>query len=430
MVTEQIYRTHGLNHFCIKYGFPYSDDLERFKNNFSIELVENEIQSQIVTWIKTDYGKVPIFEGLKDDTLIKEEDNKLRINFDIFNEIGHILSGHIEKLTPEEKTKIAKIPFVDIYEQILFDAISKNRKVKTKPFWPDGKKFALCLTHDVDEIKKTYQYFTRSIQHIRRLEFSRAFHHIKSFFTDKILGNNPYWTFEEIMELEDELGVRSTFFFLQEDARVELSKPETWRHYARRYKFNDLKVIKLINKLSSGGWEIGLHGSFYSYNNKKKLTREKKDLEEALGGRIHGIRQHNLNLKIPETWQYQEEIGLEYDTTLGPKGNIGFRWGTSFPFYPLNPENGRPVSILEVPLSIMDIHLFRNKKNAWNEFLEVLKMVEKHNGLLTVLFHHTVFNDREYPGWSDMYKKIINLCKEKGAWITTASEINKWWRSR
>ena len=423
MVTEQIYRTYGLNHFCIKYGFPYSDDLEGFKKNFSIELVENEIQSQIVTWIKTDHGKVPIFEGLKDDTLIKEEDNKLQINFDIFNEIGHILSGHIEKLTTEEKTKIAKIPFVDIYEQILFDAISKNRKVKTKPFWPDGKKFALCLTHDVDEIKKTYQYFTRSIQHIGRLEFSRAFYHIKSFFTDKILGNNPYWTFEKIMELEEKLGVKSTFFFLQEDAKVEPLRPETWRHYARRYKFNNLNVIKIINKLHHAGWEIGLHGSYYSYKNPEKLRKDKKDLEDVIASKIYGIRQHHLNLEIPETWQHQEKIGLEYDTTLGYNDKIGFRWGTCFPFYPPN------LSILEIPMIIEDIALFR-EENPWRGVNKIINTIENLGGVLTLLWHHTVFNDEEYPNWSEMYEKIINLCKENNAWITTANEINKWLRLR
>ena len=443
--TDDPFAIYGIRHFIQKFGLPVKININEpskicisygnsvSSGEFTIEVPEKQIENEFSGCLGIDEQEIPVFELIDRDT--STENNRIILNLDVFKEVGHILSGHLENLPEEQKKKIAKIPLVDIYEKFLFDKVlfaSKqlNVSIESKPLWPNGKSFAVCLTHDVDEIRKTYQYFTRPLIHARRLEFGRALYHIKSFLTDKISGNNPYWTFEEIMNLEDELGVRSTFFFLQEDARVELSKPETWRHYGRRYRFDNIEIIKLINKLSSGGWEIGLHGSFYSYNNKKKLMREKKDLEEALGGKIHGIRQHNLNLKIPETWQYQEEIGLEYDTSLGPKGNTGFRWGTSFPFYPLNPENGRPVSILEVPLSIMDIHLFRSKKNAWNEFLEVLKMVEKHNGLLTVLFHHTVFNDREYPAWTDMYKKIINLCKEKGAWITNANEINKWWRSR
>ena len=426
--TQDPFRLYGMNHFAMKYGIPLDSKSEKPKRLFPVDIVENEIQDNIVTWIKTDYGEIPLFEELKGDSYIEQTENSVNINFDVFNEVGHILSGHLEKLSPEEKTKIAKIPIVDIYEKILFDALPG--KIKTKPFWPDGKKFAVCLTHDVDEIRKTYQYFTRPLIHLKRGEFSKATEHIKSFFTDRVSDNKPYWTFDKIMDIEEELEVKSTFFFLQEDAKVEPSKPETWKHYARRYKFNNLEVIKIIHKLSSGGWEVGLHGSYYSYLHQDKLQKEKKDLENVCNESIQGIRQHHLNLKIPETWHYQEKIGLGYDTSLGFKDNIGFRWGTCFPFYPLDAGTGKPLSILELPLIIMDTPLFTSKENVWGKIPELVETVEKQNGLLTILFHHSVFNESEYPGWTKMYRRIINLCKEKNAWITNANEIVKWWASR
>jgi len=426
--SEDPYRNYGLEHFCTKYGIPKLD-LEKFERKFSLEIIKNEIQDNIVTWIKTDHGKLPFFEGIRDDTLIRENNGKIKVNFDIFNEIGYILSGHLERLTLKEREKIAKIPIVDIYERILFDAIRRNKKIKAKPFWPNGKKFALCLTHDVDEVRKTYQYFTRSIQHIGRLEFSRAFYHIKSFFTDKIYRRNPYWTFEKIMKLEKDLGVKSTFFFLQEDGKVDILRPETWKHYARRYKFSNLEIIKIINKLHHAGWEIGLHGSYYSYKDPEKLRKDKNELEEILNTKIHGIRQHHLNLEIPETWHHHEKIGLEYDTSLGFNNCLGFRWGTCFPFYPFDSSAKKPLSVLEVPLIIMDINLLKIK-DANKEIYNIIDTIKKQSGLLTILWHHTVFNDDEYPGLSKKYEEIINLCKEKNAWITTANEINKWWRCR
>ena len=419
-LTGDPFRTYGIKHFVMNYGIR--------PEALSVDIVKNEIQDNIVTWINTDYGEIPLFEELQGADYIEKTGKRVKINFDVFNEVGHILSGHLEKLNLEEKTKIAEIPLVDIYERILLDALPGE--IKTKPFWPDGKEFAVCLTHDVDEIRKTYQYFSRPLLHIKRGEFSRAFEHIKSFFTDKISGNNPYWTFEEVMGLEEELGVRSTFYFLEEDAKVEPLKPDTWKHYARKYKFNNLEIIKIIHKLTSGGWEVGLHGSFHSYNDREKLQREMNELKSVSNEPICGIRQHHLNMEIPGTWQYQGEIGLEYDTSLGHKSAIGFRWGTCFPFYPLNPDTGNALSILEIPLIIMDTPLFTSKEDVWKKILELVETVEKQNGLLTILFHHSVFNEREYPGWSDIYQKLINLCKEKNAWITTANEINRWWRSR
>ncbi|MFB6088948.1 MAG: hypothetical protein ABEK36_04180, partial [Candidatus Aenigmatarchaeota archaeon] len=140
--------------------------------------------------------------------------------------------------------------------------------------------------------------------------------------------------------------------------------------------FNDIKIIKQIHKLNKGGWETGLHGSYYSYKDKEKLNQEKKDLEAVLADKVHGIRQHHLNLDIPETWQYQEKTGLEYDTSLGLKNSIGFRWGTCFPFHPLNPNTKQQLSILELPLIIMDTPLFYGKKDIWPEIQRIINTVE------------------------------------------------------
>jgi len=65
--------------------------------------------------------------------------------------------------------------------------------------------FAVCLTHDVDRPYKTYQgpYYAVTDRDLSQL---------RSLFS----SNRPYWQFEEIMALEEDLGVRSTFFFLNE----------------------------------------------------------------------------------------------------------------------------------------------------------------------------------------------------------------------
>ena len=40
---------------------------------------------------------------------------------------------------------------------------------------------------------------------------------------------------------------------------------------------------ELFQDLHSRGWEVGLHGSFYSYVDPEKLRSEKEALEHALG---------------------------------------------------------------------------------------------------------------------------------------------------
>ena len=68
-----------------------------------------------------------------------------------------------------------------------------------------NKRFVVCLTHDVDRIRKSYQYITHFIK-------TGKLYHIASLFSKK----NPYWKFNKIMEIEERYEVRSTFFFLNE----------------------------------------------------------------------------------------------------------------------------------------------------------------------------------------------------------------------
>jgi len=329
----------------------------------NIQIAENEMQNDISGYLKTDTEEIPLFEkpirlNKNGESLVrfadKEneypcvvlENNGIKIGFDIFNEVGHILAGYLEHFwKSSENEQLAKIPVVDYYEKILFDCFilaSKklNVELEYKPFWPDGKKFAVCLTHDVDEVKKTYQYITHPLRYIKRGDFRGVLNQISSLM-QKIKGAEPYWTFEKIMEIEKRHNVKSTFFFLNEKGKVNLFDPNSWKLYGRRYDINSPQVSTVIKKLNSEGWEIGVHGSYYSYLDLKMLEKEKGELEKILKSKIHGTRQHHLNLDIPETWRYHEKVGFEYDTSLGFRDKTGFRWGTCFPFNPFDSKKKR-----------------------------------------------------------------------------------------
>ena len=166
--------------------------------------------------------------------------------------------------------KLAKIPVVDYYEKILFDCLlfasrRLNLSLKYKAFWPDGKKFAVCLTHDVDRVHKSYQYITHFVRNIGRGDFRSAMNQITSV-ARKLHGEEPYWNFDRIMEFERNLGVKSTFFFLNEQKKVCVL-PNEWKLYWGRYDIKDKRIVEVIKKLNAEGWEIGVHGSYNSYRN-------------------------------------------------------------------------------------------------------------------------------------------------------------------
>ena len=288
----------------------------------------------------------------------------------------------------------------------------RYRKRSMEFIWPDNKRFAVCLTHDVDRIKKTYQYITKSKNgNIRQ---------IRQLFT----SGNPYWGFPIIMDLEDKFHVRSTFFFLQESKKINLLRPKEWALSGGKYRFDNKKVYEIIQILNRNGWEIGLHGSYESCKREDLLREEKKELQQVLGTEVIGIRQHYLQLEVPQTWKIQHEVGFLYDASFGFRDRIGFRDERYLPFYPL--DN----SLLEIPLALMDGALFSNHGSeaaVWGECLNLIKTAEKQGGLLTVLWHQRVFNENEFPGWGNVYTKILKECRERGAYFGTCKDIHNLW---
>ncbi len=287
------------------------------------------------------------------------------------------------------------------------DAIATRRDALI----PDDHSFALCLTHDVDRPYKTYQSLYYAVT-------ERDPSHLRSLLP----GRNPYWSFEKIMQLEDELGVRSSFNFLDEqylftDRPIETwLDPESWMLYTGRYSMTDQQIIELIHELDGGGWEIGLHGSYDSYRDRERLRDEKRRLESILGRSVPGIRQHHLNLEIPETWKHHREIGLSYDTSLGSASEYGFEHGYGI-------ERPFDDSFVVFPLTLMELALpvpdFERSKAACEALLTEAK---ENAAVMTVLWHPRFFCS-DTPEYEPLYRRLIERALEMNAWVGPPGEL-------
>jgi hypothetical protein len=452
--TQDHFSENGYHYFRNTYGF----NPESLPGNFIVFKQDSNPSpvtdcTIIQGWIQSGNKKIPVFRVPTDLSgmgkplvffnnhqgrypCAVETADTIIVSIDIFYHLGLCLSGnfeHVWKNHPDLRCDLITMPFMDYYASFLFDTIRQvharsHHPFVHKSFWPEGKPCAVCLTHDVDEVKKTYQWVTYPLKLIKKRDFAGLILQFRSFI-QKLRGNEPFWTFDEIISVEGTRGVKSSFYFLRETGKIRPFDTKTWRHFGRRYDFNDTRVKELLHDLYSQDWEVGLHGSFYSYLDPEKLRCEKEALEHALGTPVTGGRQHNLNLKIPETWLHQERVGLLYDTTLGYNDCLGFRWGISFPFRPYYSKERRSLNVLQIPLAIEDLPYFRCKE-PWNAFLTIFKNVEESHGVLTVLWHHTVFNEHEFPGWGSDYAKIIDYCKKQDAWLASGTQIHAWWTRR
>lgn len=457
--TEDRSSLYGIHHFIEKFGIlvainkPSPSGIvivygTEAPTDFLIEIKENEIKNTICGKISLQSDKIPLCEipldtGPGEEVIACFENGTTRypcvtrtkkgiiIGIDIFRETGYLLSGHLDAIRPSldstTKKELAAKPVVDFLEELLFNAIlsgchKHHIPLIQKSSWPDEKKFAVCLTHDVDEIKKTYQWISRPIRFLARKDFSGFKGQVHSF-VQKIRGKEPYYTYDDIINIEHNLGVKSTYFILKESGNASLFSKKTWYLYGRNRSLQSPEIRSLIHRLTSNGDEVAIHGSYFSYKDSELLNEETRELEQLIHEKVMGTRQHNLNLDVPATWNHQLSAGLRYDTTLGFKDTIGFRWGTSFPFFP-NAKK-KTLTLLEIPLIIMDICL-ESRSNKIADCIEITDEVKRYHGVLTLLWHPPIFNTLEYMDARDLYIKINQHCQEKGAWIARARDIYDW----
>ncbi|RJQ27871.1 MAG: hypothetical protein C4589_07780 [Peptococcaceae bacterium] len=285
--------------------------------------------------------------------------------------------------------------------------------------YPDNKGFAVCLTHDVDEIYPPFSHMLlSSLYHVRDLNFRS----LKREFLWRRIGKeySPYWNFKEIMNLEEKYNARSTFYFLATDQDI------------RRFRYNIEDLKKELASIVAKGWEVGLHGGYYAYNDLGKIKNEKERLEKVLGQKVTGYRNHYLRFKVPETWEFLSKTGFKYDSTLGYTDMVGFRNGLCHPFKPFNLNNNREIDILEIPLNIMDGALFSftaSFEPAFKIAKNLIDTVQKYKGVLTLLWHSNNFNCAFKESWVRLYEDILKYCYEKNAWLTSGEEVWRWWEN-
>ncbi|ADD06974.1 uncharacterized protein Nmag_3424 [Natrialba magadii ATCC 43099] len=279
---------------------------------------------------------------------------------------------------------------------------------------PDDAEFALCLTHDVDRPYKGFRSLYYATQ-------ERPGYHLRTALD----RSNPYWQFAEIMELEDDLGVRSAFYFLNEQHLFrdrpprEWLSPANWVQHLGRYEIDSDDIAATIRDLSTGGWEVGLHGSYHTQHDRDRLRTEKVALENVLGEQLSGGRQHHLRLSVPETWEHYREIGLSYDTSLGSTTDCGFHDG----YHPIRPFGDEFVVF---PLTIMDQALpdpATNPDAARRTCERLLVDAARNDAVMTVLWHPRYFNEREFPGHRALYQWLVERALELGAWVGSPGEL-------
>ncbi len=296
--------------------------------------------------------------------------------------------------------------------------------------WPQGARFAACLTHDVDQIydRELFRVLA-DVNHLRKVwtgrEAGNTFACLRRMGRSLLRPKHHRAEFQTIRKLEQHHGWRSTFFLLED---------RYWRRYGGRYKFADRPVRQICEDLLSDNCELAIHGSYYEYSDSGWYRQTAESFLSVFNFAPAGVRNHFLRFSLPETWAAQEQADLRYDSTWGHNHLPGPRGGLALPFFGFDPVLKKQLNVLELPLTIMDgtllRHLDLDARAAFDTARSVIVDARDHEGLVTLLWHNNFFAEPEYANWEEVYGRLLDLLASEEAIVLTAKEIDQWWRAR
>lgn len=297
-----------------------------------------------------------------------------------------------------------------------------------EPLWPEGKPFAMYLSHDIDKVanSQTYQQVLRATEDRGRLKRKVWFRNLKGRYP---AAPDVADTIEVALEIERKNGVVSSWFFtVYPVSRSEEFDCVYVPDDPCRYRGEVTTIKSMMADLAAQGHDVGLHGSYWSAREPGMLKAQRELLEQATGLPIHTTRQHWLHFDIDVTPRLQAQAGITVDGTFGFNRHLGFRAGTSLPFF--WPE----LDLLEVPLVIQDVAVFSPAAMELDLALadrvcaQIVDEVAAVGGCVGVLLHPEQFP--LIPDLAAWYDRLIARALEKGGWVTSLAGIERWWRAR
>lgn len=258
---------------------------------------------------------------------------------------------------------------VDALQSFIRNTIQENtsQAVYHIPLWPDGKRFAFVITHDVE-------------------------------------GDSGLANVFRLTEIEKSLGFSSS-----------------WNIVPERYPID----FKIIDKLRSDGFEIGIHGLKHD----GKLFQSRRVFEERLI-KIHRYAREwgAVGFRSPSTLRNAEWMRL-----------LEFEYDSSFPDTdPYEPQPGGCCSIwpffignvVELPLTLPQDHtlfeiLGKNDIGIWRQKAD---SIQQHSGIAVLNVHP------DYMQSSDrlrLYEELLLYMREKeNMWHVLPRVSAQWWRER
>lgn len=301
------------------------------------------------------------------------------------------------------------------------------------PHWPDGAKFSLIVSSDVDAVHLGHplELLTNMAKAIRRFDPMRLRMVVDGLKHAGNLSGNPFNQFEAWRSFGDAIGFRGIFYLFHRprgvcpglnDCKSTIAgSPELW---------------PTLRDMAEEGWEFGLHPSLHAKDKPGAFDAGRRWLEDVVEAPVRGVRHHYLALDWHHptaTLRQHAAAGFAHDSSLGWRDTAGFRAGSALPYRPLDPDTGSELPLVELPMTIMDGQVLNNhhaEASARATVRAVIEQVRRHKGILVLNWHQETASDAYcYRGYHDFFTGLLSDLLP-GAWVATPQQVVEHWQSR
>ena len=328
--------------------------------------------------------------------------------FDIFAASFYLLSRYEEYLPHTKdmygryahenslayKEKFLHLPLINIWLQQFKEVLLQQ--FPSLNFNP--KPFSFTPTYDID-IAWSYKQ-KGLLRNIGGFLKSPSLDRLKTLFGKK---SDPFDTYDFLYDTHQKFHLSPLYFFLVAKQNGVYDK-------------NILpgnEAMQQLIKTHSTKYEIGLHPSWSSYNNKEIIEEEKNTLQHIAEKTINISRQHYIKLALPETYRQLIQSGFTDDYSMGYGSINGFRASvaSSFNWYDLSAEK---ITALRIhTFCFMDGNCYYEEKLSLQESASALmryyQICKNVQGEFIPIFHNDVFGtDSKFAGWKDMYITFLS----------------------
>lgn len=212
---------------------------------------------------------------------------------------------------------------------------------------------------------------------------------------------DPFDTFDYIISTNQKYRYQLIFFALLGDYGI-YDKPIS-------YLNNDFR--QLLQHIGDHS-KVGIHGSYDSAKEPKRLEQEIQRLSEILHRPIYRNRYHFLRFSLPRGYSNLEKLGITQDYSMGFADIPGFRNGScsTLPFFHLS--RNQEINLNVHPFVTMDTtfhtHMRLSPEEAMAQYHTLIDEVKSVGGTFSCIFHNqNLCDDFGWEGWRTVYENVL-----------------------